>query len=77
MKDASTFSKLTKIHVMEKGRNRRQKAAQDLQFAPKLVRVNKSRRLIWVDHVACMEEKKSAYKVFVGKTEGRKPSRRP
>jgi hypothetical protein len=32
----------------------------------------KSRRMIWAGHVARMGEKRNAYKIFVGKPEGKK-----
>jgi hypothetical protein len=39
--------------------------------------VVKSRWLRWAGHVACMEEKRSAYRALVGKPEGRRPLGRP
>jgi len=37
------------------------------------VRVIKSRRMRWVGHVARMGEVRGAYRVLVGKTEGKRP----
>ena len=37
----------------------------------------KSRRMTWVGHVACMRERKGAYKVLMGKHEGKGPLGRP
>ena len=37
------------------------------------MRVIKSRRFIWVGHVACMSEKRDVYRVLVGKHEGKRP----
>jgi len=37
------------------------------------VRVIKSRRMRWAGHVACMGEEKGAYRVLVGKLEGKRP----
>jgi hypothetical protein len=37
----------------------------------------KSRRKRWAGHVARMGEKRNAYKILVGKTEGNRPLRRP
>jgi hypothetical protein len=34
-------------------------------------------RLKWVDHVACMGEMKSAYKILVGRPKGRRPIMKP
>ena len=40
----------------------------DLYCSPNIVRVIKSRRMIWVGHVACMGEGRGVYRIFVGKT---------
>ena len=37
------------------------------------MRVIKSRRMRWAGHVACMGEKRGAYRVLVGKLEGKRP----
>ena len=37
----------------------------------------KSRRLRWAKHVACMEQSRNAYRVLVGKLEGKRPLGRP
>jgi hypothetical protein len=37
----------------------------------------KSRRMIWAKHVACMEDRRNAYRDFMGRPEGRKPLERP
>jgi hypothetical protein len=37
----------------------------------------KSRRMIWIGHVARMGEKKNAYRLLVGKLEGKRPLGRP
>jgi hypothetical protein len=34
---------------------------------------NISRRMRWAGHVASMEEKRNAYRILVGKPEGRRP----
>jgi hypothetical protein len=33
----------------------------------------KSRRMRWAGHVACMREKRNAYRILVGKPEGKRP----
>jgi hypothetical protein len=38
-----------------------------------MVRVIKSRRMRWVEHVACMDEGRGVYRVFVGRPEGKRP----
>jgi hypothetical protein len=42
-----------------------------------VVRVINSRRMRWAGHVARMGEKKTAYRLLVGKPEGKRPLRRP
>ena len=45
--------------------------------SPNIIRNLKSRRLRWAGHVALMEQSRIAYRVLVGKTEGKRPLRRP
>jgi hypothetical protein len=40
-------------------------------------RMIKSRRMRWAGHVARMREKRNAYRILVGKPEGRRPLGRP
>jgi hypothetical protein len=40
------------------------------------MRMMKPRRIRWVGHVACLGEVRNAYKGLVGRTEGKRPSRR-
>jgi hypothetical protein len=49
----------------------------DLYCSPITVWVMKSRRLRWAGYVACMGKRRIAYRVLVGKTEGRRPLGRP
>ena len=42
-----------------------------------IVRVIKSRRLRWADHVARMEEGRSAFKILTGTPTGKRPLGRP
>jgi hypothetical protein len=37
----------------------------------------KSRRMRWAGHVARMGEKRNAYRILVGKPEGKRPPERP
>jgi hypothetical protein len=48
-----------------------------LYSSPNIIQVIKSRRLRWAGHVTCMGDSRSAYRVLVGKPEGRKPLGRP
>jgi hypothetical protein len=38
-----------------------------------MIRIIKSRMMRWVGHVACMSEMRKAYKIVVGKHEGKGP----
>jgi hypothetical protein len=49
----------------------------NLYFSLTIVRVIKSRRMRWAGHVARMWEMRCVYRVLVGKTEGKRPLRRP
>ena len=49
----------------------------DMYSLPNIVRVIKSRRIRWVEHVARMVERRCAYGVLVGKPEGKKPLGKP
>jgi hypothetical protein len=44
---------------------------------PNIVRVIKSRRMRWAGQVACMGEGRGAYRVLVGRPEGKRPLGRP
>ena len=52
----------------------------DLYSLPNIIRVFKSRSMKWAGHVACMGERRSSYRVLVGKLRERvrleKPRRR-
>jgi hypothetical protein len=37
----------------------------------------KSRRMTWSGNVACMGEKRNAYRILVGKPDGKRPLGRP
>jgi hypothetical protein len=45
----------------------------DLFSSPSIIRIMKSRRMRLVRHVACMGEKRNAYRLLVGKPEGKRP----
>ena len=48
-----------------------------LYSSPNIIRSLKSRRLRWAGHVARMEQSRNAYRVLVGKPEGKGPLGRP
>ena len=49
----------------------------DLYSSPNIMRVIKSRRMSWAGHVARVVEERGAYRVLVGKPEGKRPVGRP
>jgi hypothetical protein len=50
---------------------------RDLYSSPSIIRIIKSRRMRWAGHVARMAGKRIAYRLLVGKPEGKRPLRRP
>jgi hypothetical protein len=48
-----------------------------LYSSPNIIRVIKWRRMRWAGHVARMGEKRGAYRILVGRPEGRRPLGRP
>jgi hypothetical protein len=50
---------------------------RDLYSSPSIIRIIKLRRMRWAGHVARMGEKRNAYRLFVGKPEGKRPLGRP
>jgi hypothetical protein len=48
-----------------------------LYISPSIIRIIKSRRMKWAGHVARMGEKRNAYRILVGKPEGRRALGRP
>jgi hypothetical protein len=49
----------------------------DLYSSRNIIRIIKSRRMKWVEHVTRMREKRNAYRLLVGKAEGKRPLGRP
>jgi hypothetical protein len=45
----------------------------NLYYSPNVIRMIKSRRMRRVGHVARMGEKRNAYRILVGKSEGKRP----
>jgi hypothetical protein len=50
---------------------------RDLYSSPSIIKIIKSRRMRWAGHVAGMGEKRNAYRLLVGKPEGKRPLGRP
>jgi hypothetical protein len=49
----------------------------DLYSSPNIFRKIKARRMRWAGHVARTGEKRNAYRLLVGKPEGRRPLGKP
>jgi hypothetical protein len=49
----------------------------DLYSSPSKIRIIKSMRMRWAGHVARMEENRNAFRLSVGKPEGKRPLGRP
>jgi hypothetical protein len=49
----------------------------DLYSSPNIIRAIKSRRMGWAGHIARMRGKRDAYRILVGRPEGRRPLGRP
>jgi hypothetical protein len=49
----------------------------NLCCSPSIIRIMKSRRMRWAGHVALMGEERNAYRILVGKPQGKRPLGRP
>jgi hypothetical protein len=58
-------------------RKLRNEELRDLYSSRSIIRIIKSRRMRWVGHVARLAEKKNAYRLLVGKPEGKWTLGRP
>jgi hypothetical protein len=54
-------------------RKQHNKELHDLYSSPSIIRIIKARRMSWAGHVARMGKKRNAYRLLVGKPEGRRP----
>jgi hypothetical protein len=52
-------------------------ALHNLYSSPSIIRTTKSRKMRWAEYVARMGEKRNAYRILVGKLEGKRQLRRP
>jgi hypothetical protein len=48
-----------------------------LYSSPNIIRIIKSRRMRWAGHVELMGDRRKAYRLLVGKPEGKRPLGRP
>jgi hypothetical protein len=68
---------LKRDEVTVKRRKLHNEELRDLYSSPSIIRIIKSRRMRWPGHVARMGEKMNAYRLLVGKPEGKRPLGRP
>jgi hypothetical protein len=66
-----------KHEVLGEWRKLHDKELRVLCSSSSIIRIIKSRRMRWDGHVARMGEKRNAYRLLVGKPEGKRPLGRP
>jgi hypothetical protein len=59
--------------VTEECRKLHNEEPRYLYSSPSIIRIIKARRMRWAGHVTRMGEKRNAYRLLVGKPEGRRP----
>jgi hypothetical protein len=64
------------IYMLTAGRNS-MSLVEALYSSPSILRVMKSRRMIWAGYMSRMEEETGVYRVLVRKPEGKRPLGRP
>jgi hypothetical protein len=64
------------MKLRETGENYIMRSLINLYSSPSIIRIIKSRRMRWPGHVVRMR-KMDAYRILVGKTEGKRPLGRP
>ena len=69
--------RLRRDEVTGEWRRLHKEELSDLYSSPNIVRMIKSRRMRWTEHVARMGEERGAYRVLVEKPEGKRPLGRP
>jgi hypothetical protein len=67
----------TRDEVAEGWRELHNEELHNLYSSPKIIRMIKPRRMRWEGHVARTGEKRNAYRILVGKPEGKRPLGRP
>jgi hypothetical protein len=68
---------LKRDEVTGEWRKLHNKELRDLYSSSSIIRIIKSRRMRWAGHVPRMGEKRNAYRLLVGKPEGKRPLGRP
>jgi hypothetical protein len=65
------------IHIKRGWRKLYNVELHNLYSSPSIIRMIRSRRMRWAGHVVRMGAKKNAYRILVGKPEGKRPLGRP
>jgi hypothetical protein len=65
-----------RVEVTGEWRKLHNEELHDLYSSPSIIRIIKRRRMRLAGHVAQMGEKRNAYRLLVGKPEGKRPLRR-
>jgi hypothetical protein len=65
------------LHLNDLGRALHNEELHNLYCSPSIIRIIKSRRMRWAGHVARMGAKRNAYRILVGRPEGKRPLGRP
>jgi len=68
---------LKRDNVAGKWRKLYNEELHDHYCSPNIIRVIRSNRMEWAVHVACMGERRREYRVFVGRSERKRPLGRP
>jgi hypothetical protein len=64
------------LNIQEEWRKLHNEELHDLYSSPSIIRVIKSRRMRWAGHVERMGVKRNAYRLLVGKPEGKETTRK-
>ena len=64
---------LNRAQVTAYWRRLRDEELYDVHSSPNIFRLTNTRRMKWTRYAACMENRKGAYRVLVGKLEGKRP----
>jgi hypothetical protein len=67
----SCYKQFTQSSDLER-RKLHNEEVRDLYSSPSIIRIIKSRRMRWMGHVARKGEKRNAYRLLVGKPEGKR-----
>jgi hypothetical protein len=61
------------VEMTQDWRKLQNEELHNLYSSPNIIRVIKSKRMRWAGHVARIGEKRNAYRILVGKPEGKRP----